>query len=276
MINVITVVFFHMHVVGVALGTVLSQYVAAIWVIRDLRKEKNGIRYEIKKTRFYKKELRGILLFGIPTGISSCCFSLSNLLIQSSVNAYGSTVVAGNTVAVNVDAFIDAFTASIGKATVTAIGQNVGAKKYRRIRKTMGAGILVSLFCSICIALFMLLLGKYVYALFNGDEEVIKIALIRMQFTTMGYTLVGFMEVFGAALRGLGYSISQMFVNLTCVCLFRIFWISWFYPLAPCLEMIYIAYPITWVLSGLAQGIAFLIAERRFKKKVGVDKSVSM
>lgn len=275
-INIVTVVFLDMHIVGVALGTVVSQYVAAACVLFDLIREKSGAKYSPKKTRFYKKETKNILFLGIPSGISSCCFSLANMLMQSAVNTYGTIIVAGNTVSMNVDGFVDAVGASFGQAAVTAVGQNVGAKKYDRLKKAIGAGLFLCVVSNLICSVFMLFCGKYVYGLYNSDTEVVKAALVRMRFTTLFYATVAIMQIYGSALRGIGYSLLPMFVNLFCTCLFRVLWVAFIYPIKPCIEMIHVLFPITWVLSGVVQMILYYICERRFLEKQNKFKSVGI
>lgn len=266
-INIVTVVFLDMHVIGVALGTIVSQYVAAAWVVYDLIKEKSAARYEVKKTKFHKKELLKILYLGIPTGINSAMFSVANLLMQSAINSYGPIVMAGNTVSVNIDGFVDAFSASFGNVTLTVIGQNVGAKKIERIRKSMGAGALLCVISQLLCGVFILLFGRVLFALYNSDLEVIKIAQKRSYFTSAAYFLVVGISIFQAGLRGTGYSTTPMLVNFVFTCLFRILWMTFVYPLKPCLEMIFVLYPITWITAGGCMAVLFFLFEKRFKKK---------
>lgn len=267
LINVITVVFLDMHVIGVALGTVISQYVSAVWVLLDLMKEKGATKLVLKKVRFYKRELIKILFLGIPTGITNCLFSVSNVLIQSTINSYGDIVMSGSTIAVNVDGFLDAFSSSFGGATLTVIGQNIGAKKPERIRKAIGSGALLLMVSYLIADCVLLLLGEYIYRFFNSSPLVVEQALVRMRITSLGYFLVVPMSIYGAALRGMGYSIIPMIINLICTCLFRVFWLSFAYPLAPSFSMVLYSYPITWVLSGLAHVALYYILERKFFKK---------
>ena len=266
-INIVTVVFFDMHVIGVALGTIISQYVSALWVVYDLMKEKSAAKYEIKKTKFYKKELLQMLYLGIPTGINSAMFSIANLLMQSAINSYGPIVMAGNTVSVNIDGFVDAFSASFGNVTLTVIGQNVGAKKIDRIRKSMGAGALLCVVSQVLCGMVILVFGKFLFALYNSDPEVIKIAQKRSYFTSLTYFLVVGITIFTAGLRGTGFSTTPMLVNLVFTCLFRVLWMTFIYPLKPCLEMIFALYPITWIAAGISMATLFFLFEKRFKKK---------
>ena len=266
-INIVTVVLFHWNVVGVALGTVVSQYVAAVWVLIDLMKEKGALRYLIKKTKFYGEELKKILLLGVPTGISSCCFSLSNIVIQSTVNTYGKIVIAGNTIAMNIDGFIDTFTSSFGKTTLTVIGQNVGAKKLHRLRKAILSGLSLCVSAGLLCTAFMICFGEKVYGLYNSDPEVLAAAGTRMWFTSVYYFMVALLEIYGASLRGMGYSLTPMFVNLLCTCLFRVLWIWFVYPINPCIQMVYITYPVTWLLSGITLAFFYYFFERKFKRR---------
>ena len=266
-INIITVVFLDMNVVGVALGTIISQYVSAIWVVYDLIKEQSPAKYDIKRTRFHKKELLRILYLGIPTGINSAMFSIGNMLIQSAINTYGPTIMAGNTVSTNIDGFVDAFSSSFGNVTLTVIGQNIGARKIERIRKSMGAGAILSVLSQFLCGLVIMVFGRFLFGLYNSDIEVIKIAQLRSYFVSMPYFLVVGITIFTAGLRGMGFSTTPMLVNLVFTCLFRIFWMTVVYPLKPCLEMIFIVYPTTWVLSGVCMAILFFFFENRFKKK---------
>ena len=267
MINVITVVFLDMHVIGVALGTVISQYVSAVWVVRDLMKEKGATKLVLKSVRFYKRELLKILFLGVPTGITNCLFSVSNVLIQSTINSYGDIVMSGSTIAVNVDGFLDAFSSSFSGATLTVIGQNIGAKKPERIRKAIGSGALLLTVSYLIADCVLLLLGEYIYLLFNSSPLVVEKALERMRITSLTYLLVVPMSIYGAALRSMGYSIIPMIINLICTCLFRVLWISFAYPLAPSYAMVLYSYPITWMLSGASHVVLYYILERKFLKK---------
>ncbi|MBQ9728436.1 MAG: MATE family efflux transporter [Clostridia bacterium] len=265
-INIVTVVFFDMHVVGVALGTIISQYVAAVWVTIDLMKEKSAAKYSLKKTRFYKKELLEVLRLGVPTGINSSLFSVANILIQSTINSYGDIVIAGTAVGVQVDSFIDGLNGSFGRVVVTIVGQNIGAKKPERVKRTLVDGL------GLCWAFQLVLIGviaffgQYIYSLFNADPEVIAQAMIRRRYTSFFYMLAATMEIFSATLRGMGYSLFPMFINIFFTCVFRVVWVLAIYPLFPRVEMVYVAYPITWTLSSIAQIVVCLLV---YRKKYG-------
>lgn len=260
-INAVTVIFFHWHVVGVALGTTISQYVSAVWIVCDLRREKYGVHYRVRKTKFYKTQTTKILTLGIPMGLTSCFFSLSNLLVQSSVNAYGQTAIAGNTVASNVDTICDAFASSIEKSVVTIVGQNMGAKKPERVRRVVGAGLFSCFAVQGVYALLCLFFGRYICMIYNSDPEVIGWALRRMAINSVFQWLMCIAYSFGAGLRGMGYSLFPMFINLFFTCIVRVVYLSFIYPYFPTktIEMVYIIYPITWILYGSMLICAFYI-----------------
>ncbi len=282
-INVVCVVCFDLNVVGVALGTTVSQYVAAIWIVADLRRSKDeGLRLEFKKIRFHGKELKNILLIGIPMGISSCCFSLSNLLIQSTINSYGFLTVTGNTVGGNIEGFVDAFANSCEKAVVTFIGQNMGAKKPERFRRIIGAGFVACFACEAVYSILMLCFGRYVCMIYNADPAVLDEAMKRVMCVSIPTFVVSLMYTFGAALRGMGYSILPMIVNLTLTCVFRVVYIMILCPPGtpvgqmPPIEYIYIIYPITWLASGLCQMGLYFLFEKKVKQRFATPVPISV
>ena len=273
-INIVTVVCFQMHVVGVALGTVVSQCVSAVWIVVDLRKMEGGAKYSLRKTRFYAKEFKKILRIGVPMGISSCCFSLSNLVVQSSVNTFGEMAIAGRTIASNIDMLCDAFLSSVEKAVVTIVGQNVGAGKKERIPRVIGAGLIALCVSSVVYGVLMATLGKYVCMIFNTDPIVLDWAMKRILVVSTAYGLTSVMYSFGGALRGMGYSMVPMIINLFFTCIARVLYLWLAFPYLPvkAIELVYIVYPVTWILSGLGQMLMyFIIAKKQghFIKRTG-------
>jgi putative MATE family efflux protein len=273
-INIITVLFLHWHVIGVALGTTVSQCVSAVWVVIDLRKTQGGAHYSIKNTRFHKKELKKILGIGIPMGLGSSMFTISNLLIQSSINAFGEMAIAGNTVAVNIEAFGDSFPVAIENAAVTFVGQNVGAKKTERIPRILGACLFACTVIPLFFAGVFFLLGKYLCMAFNPDPVVIDWALKRIFIVGAFYAFAAPMRGFGAALKGMGHSVSPMLVSLFFTCIARVLYVLFIYAnfAEKIIEYIYIIYPITWVLTGIFLIFVFLFVWSREKKNFKKDE----
>lgn len=270
-VNVITVLFFHWHVVGVALGTVFSQVVAAVWVVRDLCKNKYGVHYQIRKTRFYKKEFKKILAMGVPMGLNGAFFAVSNLLIQSSINAYGGMAIAGNTVAVNIEAFGDSFAGAVENAAVTFVGQNVGAGKTERVPRILGACLFASLILQLFFSAIYFLVGKYLCMLFNSDPIVIDWALKRLFVVGVTYVVTTLMRGYGSALKGMGHSLSPMLATLFFTCVVRVFYVLVIYSKfsVKIIQYIYILYPITWILTGFClMGIFYFVWARERKTPI--------
>ena len=265
LINAITVIFFKWHVVGVAVGTVVSQYVAAVWITIDLCRAKGTEKVCLRQIRFYKNELKKIVFIGVPMGISSCLFSFSNLFVQSSVNGFGEMAIAGNTVAANVETLGDAFSSSIEKSVVTFVGQNVGAKKETRVPKIIGAGLVATLCCMGVFGILLFTAGRYVCMVYNTDEIVLDWAMKRVGIIGTFYGLTGLMNCFGGALRGMGYSFLPMLVNLVFTCLVRILYILFIFPTfePQIIQQIYILYPLTWLLSGGVQALTYFVLGRK-------------
>lgn len=267
-INAVTVICFDLHVIGVALGTTVSQYLSAAWLLFDLRRAKNGSRFFPKQTRFYAKELKKILFIGVPMGLSSCCFSLSNLFVQSSINAYGDLAIAGNTVAVNIEAICDAFAASIEKSVVTFVGQNMGAKKPERIHRIMGAGLFACAVCHILFGVVTATLGRYICAFYNTDEIVLDWAMKRIYLVSALQIFCCGMYIFGGSLRGMGYSVFPMLINLFFSCVLRVIYLLAIYAnlATKTIQAVYIVYPVTWLLSSLFQGIFYFVCVHKEKR----------
>ncbi len=280
-INVLTVVCFNMHVIGVALGTVISQAVAAVWVVIDLARGKYGVKLEFKKLRFHSAELKNILYIGTPMGASSCCFSLSNIFIQTAINGYGNVMIAGNSVAVQIHAFIEAFSSSTENGVVTVIGQNMGAKKPERFNRVVGAGLsLAAIFLSI-YSLLMLFLGRYICMAFNTDPAVIDGAMTRILIVNVSTVLLCFHHALGGALRGMGYSIIPMIINLFFSCVVRLSYLFIIYPLLPGstiplpdIRLIFIIYPITWIFTGGFYTLMYFIIQKKLKKKALAERQL--
>lgn len=269
-INIITVAFLHWHVIGVALGTTVSQCVSAVWVVLDLRKMQGEAHYSIRKTRFYKKELKKILGMGIPLGLNGALFSVSNLLIQSSINAFGDMAIAGNTVAVNIESFGDAFPVAVENAAVTFVGQNVGAKKPERIPRILGATLVALLTIQLCFAGVFFLFGEYFSLAFNSDLRVVEWSMKRLMVVGITYVLTTPMRGFGAMLKGMGHSFFPMIITLVFTCVARVLYILFIYSgfAEKTIQLVYIIYPITWLLTGVFLTLLFLAVWLNTKKQM--------
>lgn len=265
-LNLVFVIGFSMGVAGVAVATVISQAISAALVLRCLTKAPAAYRLDFSALKIHKDKLWKMMQIGLPAGLQSSLFSISNVLIQSSVNSFGSIVMAGNTAASNVEGFVYTAMNSFSQTIISFTGQNYGARKYKNIGKIL-------LLCQGMVTLTGILLGNLAYffgdkvlLLYSSDAEVIQYGLLRMSIICTSYFLCGIMDVMAGALRGMGYSLVPMFVSLTGACLFRIVWIYTVFRQYQSLICLYISYPISWALTFLAHVICFLIVYRKILK----------
>lgn len=256
-----------MGVAGVATATVISQAISAFLVLRCLVKSDSVYRLELKGIRIHKDKLLKMIQIGLPAGLQGALFSISNVLIQSSVNSFGSDAMAGNTAGSNVEGFVYTAMNAFYQAAISFCGQNYGARKYRRVGKAL-------LLCEILVVVVGLIMGNGAYFLagtllkiYTPDPVVIEYGILRMSYICIPYFLCGTMDVMVGGLRGLGYSIMPMLVSLTGACLFRIVWIYTIFRQFKTLECLYISYPISWALTFLVHLICFLVVYRKLLKK---------
>lgn len=271
-LNLIFVIIFKMDVAGVALATVISQCISAILVLQCLARENSAIRLEKKYLGVDKDILLRILQIGLPAGVQGSLFSLSNVVIQSSVNSFGAIVVAGNSAASNIEGFVYVSMNSFSQAIVAFVSQNVGAGKYERINKIVITTQLCVLAVGLVLGNAVYLLGNPLLHLYSDSDIVIAAGIKRLSYICTTYALCGMMDSMVGALRGLGYSVMPMIVSLLGACAFRIAWISVLFQTEQfhTVDTVYFAYPISWALTLSVHIICFMIIRRKMKMKWGV------
>lgn len=271
-LNCVFVIIFHMDVAGVALATVISQCISAVLVLRCLAKEEGGIRLQKEYLHIDKSTFLQILRIGLPAGVQGSLFSLSNVVIQSSINSFGAIVVAGNSAASNIEGFVYVAMNAFAQAIVAFISQNLGAGKYERINRIVITTQLCVIAVGGILGNMVYLLGEPLLGLYSDSAVVIEAGIKRLSVVCTTYALCGVMDVMVGALRGLGYSVMPMIVSLLGACVFRIVWISLLFRSEAfhTIETIYFTYPISWSLTITAHVICFLIIRSRLKKKWGV------
>lgn len=266
-LNLLFVINFHMGVAGVALATIISQAISAILVIRCLILNDGMVRLELKKLRIVRDKLFKMIRIGVPAGLQGAMFSISNVLIQSSINTFGSIAMAGNTAALNIEGFIYTAMNAMHQGAVSFTGQNFGAHKFKRIGKIAllceGMVFVVGLLLSVIVLFFV----EPLLSLYSPEAEVIHYGVIRLQIICATYYLCGMMDVMVGILRGMGYAIAPMIISLTGVCVFRIVWIYTIFKKFRTLEVLYLSYPATWLLTFLVQLIMFLIIYKKLRKQ---------
>ena len=250
LLNVLLVTVFHLSVAGVAIATVASQGVSALCCMIVLIKEKEGFAsFKIKYFHIYPREFLEMLKVGIPAGVQGCMFSLSNVLIQSTVYQLGPAVTNGHGVAAQIDGFIYTAMNAVSLSVLAFIGQNLGAGRMDRVKKALGIGCAVNVTVGLVLATTVILLRKQLCGIIADDPEVLKYAYQRLFVVGGPYFLCGIMEVLCNALRALGKSAVAMVISLFWACVFRIVWIKLFLPLWPTYIMLDLVYPISQIFT---------------------------
>lgn len=270
-LNVIFVTVFDLNVAGVALATTSSQGVSAILVLITLIKRTDSCKLYLSQIRFYKDEFVQLIKIGLPAGIQGSLFSISNVIIQSSINSFGDIVVAGNAAALNIEGFIYVTLNAFHQTTLNFTGQNIGANQYKRAKK-------VFLICLGCVLVIGLTMSTIVYSLgpqllsiyITDSPEAIEYGLVRMTCLFIPFSLLGLMDVSGGGLRGMGVSFAPMVISVLGVCGIRIGWIYTIFqiPQFHTLEVLYLSYAISWGITFVAQTIAYFIAYNKRKRSL--------
>lgn len=265
-LNLIFVIGFSMGVAGVALATTVSQVVSAGLVLNCLMNTKEDYRLDIKSLRIVPTKLFAMARIGIPAGLQGAVFSVSNILIQSSINSFGATAMAANSAASNQEGFVYTSMNTLHQTSVSFVSQNYGARQYKRI------GI-IALQCVGLVTIIGLVMGNGMYLagglllrLYAKEEAVISMGLRRLLLISCPYFLCGIMDTLVGCIRGIGYSVLPMIVSLSGACLFRIIWIYTVFQRNHTLDALYISYPISWMLTALVHLGCFLIIYSKLKK----------
>lgn len=268
-LNLIFVLVFHMGAVGVGVATAAAQYVSAVLVVLCLMHEEGATRLYPTRLRLHKAEAAKIITTGFPASLQSASFSLSNMIIQSAVNSFGSIVVAGNAAAANIEGFVYVAMNAFYQAMLTFAGQNLGARQYKRIDKGLGVSVAAVSVVGAVLGVSVVLLGEPLLSIYTSDAEVIFWGCKRFLFLALPYFICGIMDTLVGALRGLGYSLFPMCVSLIGACLFRIIWIYTIFQRFHTLEVLFISYIISWVLTTAAHLITYFIVRKKVEEKYG-------
>jgi len=270
-VNVVLNIFFvtqlNMDVAGVALATVLSQVISAGLVIKTLMKSDGCLKLDLKKLRISMPKLKRIVRVGLPAGMQGAIFSISNVLIQSSVNSFGSIAMAGNTTSQNIEGFIYTSMNAIYQTNLSFTSQNYGGRKFSRINRITLTCIGVVVAVGLVLGLSCYGAGEFLVGIYSSDQEVIRYGVNRLSMFGCTYFICGIMDVMVGAIRGLGYSILPMCVSLTGACAFRVVWIYTVFQWSRSLRTLYLSYPASWIVTTTAHVICFLIIRKKLPKE---------
>ncbi len=275
LMNLFFVIVCHMGVAGVALATTISQCISAVLVVRCLLFTDADYKLNLKKLRIVKHKLVSIVRIGLPAGMQGAVFSISNVLIQSSVNSFGSVTMAGNTAASNIEGFIYTAMNSFYQTALSFVSQNYGVKNYKRISRIMIYCEGMVFVVGAVLGAGALAFGPELLSIYNSEPEVIQYGLIRMWIICTTYYLCGMMDVFVGGLRGMGYSVPPMIVSISGACAFRVIWIYTIFAANRTLQTLYISYPVSWALTGAIHFICYLVIKRKLERKDGSGAGVA-
>ena len=267
-LNLFFVIVLHMGVAGVALATVLSQCVSAGLVILCLTRSEGPYRLFLKELKIYGPKLRDMTKIGIPAGIQSSMFSISNVLIQSTVNSFGSVAMAGSTAAGNIEGFLftslDAFT----QGAQSFVGQNYGAKKMERVRKTvlLCVGLVTAL--GLLLGVSAYLAGDALLSIYSTDPAVIAFGRQRMLINCVFYFSIGPMNIFVGGMRGMGHSMAPMLDTVFGTCVLRVLWVYTVFAMWPAWTVLFASYPVSWTLTGVLTGISYFVIKKKAEKAI--------
>jgi len=248
-LNMIFVIVFKMGVAGVAWATVISQALSFGLAINNLLHTDRVIKVDLKKLSIDMPTFKELVKIGLPAGLQSTLFAISNVLIQSSVNSFQSTVMAGNSAAGNIDNFAYVLNNAIYQSAVTFTSQNVGAKQKWRIRPIARTCLGMNLILGGLTCVLLMVFNRPLLGLYTSDPAVIEIGILRMSIITMFIPVCGMMDAMVGILRGMGFSIMPMIVSLMGACVFRVIWIMTIFAHFHTLQILYVSYPISWALT---------------------------
>lgn len=270
-LNVVFVTALHMNVAGVALATIISQAFSAVMVVIALMRRSDACKLELKKLRFYRPQLVKMVRIGLPAGIQSSLFSISNVLIQSSINSFGDVLMSGNAAANNLEGFLYVTLNAFHQTAVNYIGQNAGARQYRRVLKIITLCLIYVIVFGVVGGGLLCAFGPQLLGIYITDSvEALAYGELRLMYLAIPYFLCGMMDISTAALRGMGESVIPMIISILGVCGIRVGWVCTIFQIeafhTP--QSLYLSYPISWVIVFVCQMIAF---RKVFRKQAGSD-----
>ena len=274
-LNLVLVIVFHLDVEGVAIATVTSQVISAVLVIRCLLLDDGDVRLHVKKLRVHGDKLKEIMRIGLPAGLQNCLFSISNVMIQSSVNSFGEVVIAGHSASNNIQGFFQCITMSMSSAALSFISQNLGAKKMDRVPKVMMVITGYLAICGVAVGVISMKWGHLLLGIYTKTPEVIDVGLMEFRYMLLPFFILSLMNTMASAVRGLGYSTTSMVVALVGVCGFRFVWITTIFQLPQFhnMPMLILSYPVTWTLTTAAHIICWVVGFRKLKKRAALADS---
>ena len=226
-----------------------------------------ALKLDLKQLRIHPRKLKRIVKIGLPAGMQGAIFSISNVLIQSSVNSFGSIAMAGNTASSNIEGFVYTAMNAVYQTNLSFTSQNLGGRKYSRINKIMYICLGVVTAVGLILGLTAVAAGDGLLHIYSSDPEVLHYGMLRLEIICGTYFLCGIMDCMVGSLRGLGYSIIPMFVSLTGACGFRVLWVFTVFAAYRSLDVLYLSYPVSWAITALAHMVTFHKIRRKLPRQ---------
>lgn len=269
-LNLALVIVFRMGVAGVAIATVISQCISCVLVLRCLWKSEGSYQFRISRLGIRKLYVKQIFQVGIPAGIQSTVINFSNVLLQSSVNSFGSIAMAGYTAANNIFGFLYVSVNSITQACMSFTSQNYGAAKWKRMDKVLVNCIILSVSVTLVLGGGAYVFGDRLLQIYTSDSQVIQCGIEILLYTTVTYFLCGLMDLFPGAMRGMGYSLVPMILSVIGTVGMRIVWIFWIFPRHRSLDILFISYPASWIFTIVMQVVCFWFVRKHVHRIAGI------
>ncbi len=267
-LNLIFVIIFKMSVAGVALATLISTALSAILVVNTLIHETRIIRLDFKKIKFHKDIALDIIKIGVPVGIQGMFFSFSNLVIQSTLNSFdSSSIIAGNSAAVSIENFVYIGMMAFNNACITFTSQNMGAKQYHKIKRIMLVSLVLIVCSSFLVGFTGWFFGDTLLSFYSDDPLVIEVGKIRLFYVVLFLFLNGLMDAFLSSMRGMGISTTPTVLMLIGIVGVRLLWLWYAFPTNPTIEMIYLCFPISWIITSIIECICWIYMYNKSIKK---------
>ena len=267
-LNMVMVLVFDMGAKGVGIATAVSHWISCVLVVLYMMRMEGPCKIELRKLRISKPQLKKMITIGLPAGLQGILFSISNVIIQTSINSFNSTaIVAGNTAASNVDSYIYTSQNALYHTALTFVGQNIGAKKYDRVKKAILYSLLCVTVVGIALGLLVYAFGETLLGLFTDSSAVIEAGMFRLAIMGTTYFLCGTMEVGSGVLRGLGKSVTSMIISLIGACGVRLIYIYTIFEAFHTTTVLYLSYPISWILTTAALFLFAFIELHRIKHR---------
>lgn len=270
-LNLVLVIVFHMGVAGVAIGTIVSQLISSILVLRCLYTSNTSYRLYFSKLGIKTQYLKQIFQVGIPAGIQSTVINLSNALLQSSVNSFGSVAMAGYTAANNIFGFLYMSVNAVTQSCMSFTSQNYGVKKLKRMDRVLLDCMILSVGVTLTLGCGAYFFGPKLLKIYTSDADVIRCGVEVLAFTTVPYFCCGIMDLLPGALRGMGYSGVPMILSIIGTVGTRIVWIFGLFPAHRSLSFLFISYPVSWILTILMQAVCFCFVRKHVHQSVNRD-----